>query len=112
VRRSKKTVKKKVAATQPRPKQVVTPTEFDDWAESQKKRSGCQTCRYPGVNVTIRGLLESCIRKRAFKFSIHDMRVKINKKHPETDVGQRGLERHLRTCERVLYFQARGRHDV
>lgn len=115
-RSTKKTVKKKVAPKS-RPKRQAEPTaespaEFDNWAESQIKRSGCQTCRQEGVNSTIRGLLESCVRKRAYKFSIHDMRLAIIKKHPNVDVGQRGLERHLRTCERVLYFRARGRRDV
>ena len=102
----KKTVKKKTA-TQPEKIEI----DFDGWADSQKKRTGCQTCRGEDVGATIRALLESCIRKRAFKFSIPDLRATINKRHPGVDVGQRGLERHLRTCERALYFRARGRHD-
>jgi len=120
VRRSakKKTVKKKTATkTAPKSKTAARKTvsatnEFDSWAEKQKKRGGCQTCRHEGVNDTIRALLESVIRKRAYKFSIHELRGIVNAKHPESDVGQRGLERHLRSCERALYFRARGRRDV
>ena len=105
----KKTTEKKVAA---RPPKADESTEFDAWASKQKQRTGCQTCRQDGINDTIRALLASVIRARAYKFSIHEMREKILQKHPDADVGQRGLERHLRTCERTLYFQARGRRDV
>ena len=112
----KKKTKKKVA-TKTQPKKAPAPAatdsgEFDDWAESQKRRSGCVTCRDDAVNETIRALLRSLIRKRAYKFSVQELRRVIEARHPDADVGQRGLERHLRTCERTLYFQARGRRDV
>jgi len=112
-RPTKKTTKKKVA-TKPRPVTAdVAATEFDDWAEHQRKRrTGCVTCRDELVSETIRALLLSLIRKRAFKFSVHDLRIVIEKKHPDANVGQRGLERHLRTCERTLYFRARGHRNV
>ena len=116
----KKKKTKKKAATKTRPKKVSAPTaptdsdsdEFDDWAARQKQQSGCVTCRDDVVNGTIRALLKSLIRKRAYKFSVQELRRVIEARHPDADVGQRGLERHLRTCERVLYFRARGRRDV
>jgi hypothetical protein len=109
----KKTVKKKTA-TKARPKKASPSTEFDDWADGVKRRQrpGCHTCRQEGVRDTIQALLQSLIRKRAYKFSIFEMRELIEKRHPDADVGQRGLERHLRTCDRTLYFKARGRRDV
>jgi len=107
----KQKVKKKVA-TRPQPKQDDA-TEFDAWADAQKakRRPSCHTCRQPGVAATIQGLLQSCIRKRVYRFKIQDMREAILAKHPDADVGQRGLERHLRTCDRALYEKARGRFD-
>jgi len=118
MRSASKKTKKKVA-TKPRPKPqpkapkavVATAGEFDDWAESQKRRSGCATCTDDVVSATIRTLLNAMIRKRAYKITVHEIRRMVEKKHPEVEVGQRGLERHLRTCERDLYFRARGRRN-
>ena len=110
-RTSKKKVKKK-SATKPRPKrQAEEVGEFDDWAEQQKNQSGCSTCRESDVTETIRALLGSMIRKRAYKTTVHAIRQVIEQKHPDANVGQRGLERHLLTCERDLYFRARGRRN-
>lgn len=113
---AKKTAKKKVGVKR-RPSNskktdaASTLEEFDAWAESQKQNSTCHTCLQTSANATIRGLLESCIRNRAYKFSIQGLRNKILEKHPEAGIGTRGLERHLRVCVRDLYFRARGRRN-
>lgn len=110
--KKKKTVKKK-AATKSRPKPKVDDSaEFEAWAEKQKQRAGCDTICAAGVADTVRALLQALIRKRVYKFTIHEIQRKIEEKHPDVHVGQRGLERHLRVCERALYFRARGRRNV
>lgn len=111
-RQTKKKVKKKTA-TKPRPPKPDESAEFDAWADEQaeKHRGGCRTCQQPGVRATIQALLQSLIRKRVYKFAIHDMLVLVQKKHPDADIGQRGLERHLRHCDRTLYLRARGRRN-
>lgn len=102
------TTKKKVA---PASAEVVT-EEFDDWADSLKTvNARCSICRHDSVAQTVRALLDAMIRKRAYKITILDIRNAVLRKHPDADVGQRGLERHLRLCERDLYFRARGRRN-
>lgn len=86
------------------------PEDFDAWAESLKKKgSGCSACADPAVVQTIDALLHSMVRKRAFKITIHEIHRMVLKRHPDSGVGPRGLERHLLSCVRELYDRARGR---
>ena len=116
----KKTVKKKVASksrpsrttkAKTKSKAEVDPSEFDAWAEQQNRVARCSTCARDDVSTTLNALLESMIRKRAYKVTILEIRRMLEKKHPDAVVGQRGLERHLRYCVRDLYDKARGRRN-
>lgn len=83
--------------------------EIDSWVKSMKRQAGCHLCRREdGVPETIRTLLCSMAKNKAFKITVRELRDITNKKH-DADIGQRGLERHLLNCERDLYDQARGR---
>lgn len=108
-RSSRKKIKKKVAVAEPCAEKQL---DFDEWAEQQKVRTGCETICVAGVADTVRALLQALIRKRVHKFTIHEIRRKVEETHPGVHIGQRGLERHLRICERDLYFRARGRRCV
>lgn len=110
----KKTTKKKVATKAPTKKQMPTPDEFDAWASSQKGQSqgGCSVCREDAVADTVKLLLNAMVRKRAHRITVKEIYVATLKRHSNTDVGQRGMERHLRVCVRPLYNRARGRKNV
>lgn len=110
----KKTVKKKVATKAPAKKQSPTPDEFDAWASSQKEQSqgGCSVCREDTVAETVTLLLNAMIRRRAHRITTKEIYGAIVERHPKSDVGQRGMERHLRVCVRPLYNRARGRKNV
>lgn len=84
--------------------------DFDSWAEGLKKKgSGCSACADDTVSQTINALLNAMIKKRAHKITIHEIHRMVLKRHPESGVGPRGLERHLLSCVRDLYDKARGR---
>jgi hypothetical protein len=111
----KKTVKKKVATKAPAKKQKSpTPDEFDAWASSQKGVSpgGCSVCREDDIVDTVALLLNAMVRKRAHRITVKEIYGATVKRHPTSDVGQRGMERHLRVCVRPLYNRARGRKNV
>lgn len=113
----KKATKKKAATASQGQKQAASaPQEtdtFDVWAESlSHTTSSCSVCRDAPAAKIVEKLLGAMIRKRAFKVQVKDILAAVHKHHPNTDVGQRGLERHLRTCVRSLYFRARGRKNV
>ena len=105
----KKTGKKKTATKAAPSKKAAASSEFDNWAANQKRKTGCSCCSHDPAKATIDALLEAAIRNRAYKFAIHDLLAVVNKKHPDADIGQRGLERHLRICVRSLNNRARGR---
>jgi hypothetical protein len=109
---SKQVVKRKTAAP-PKNKQSaeIDSAEFDAWAEKQKRKSGCSICRNEVVNATLCALLRSMAKKRAYKVTIQELRRMVEKKHSDTDIGHRALERHLRVCEREIYDRARGRFN-
>lgn len=104
----KKTSVKKKVATKARPKTRKS-TEFDNWAEAQKRKSGCMICRDDAVAGTVHAMLQSMVRKHSFRAKIQTMLATAQEKHPGADMGQRSLERHLRVCVRPLYDRARGR---
>lgn len=104
----KKVVKKNTAAV-PK-KSPANQIDLDAWVESQKHRSsGCLMCANPAANETLKALLQSMARNRAYRIPIQSIREMLLTKHPKAEIGQRGLERHLRMCERKLYDKARGR---
>lgn len=107
----KKSVKKKTA-TKSAPKRATTTSEneFDAWAEAlSPNTSCCSVCREPDSAKTVEKMLEAMVRKRAYRVKIADIHATLLKKHSDSEIGQRGLERHLRSCVRSLYFKARGR---
>lgn len=85
--------------------------DFDSWAEELKKKgTGCSACADNTVSQTITALLNSMVKKRAYKITIHEIHRMVLKRHPGSGVGPRGIERHLLSCVRDLYDQARGRN--
>jgi hypothetical protein len=112
--KKKKTVKKKVATKAPAKQQTPTPDEFDAWASAQKGVSpgGCSVCRCDDVTETVNLLLNAMVRRRAHRITVKEIHEATLKRHANTDVGQRGMERHLRVCVRPLYNRARGRKNV
>lgn len=83
--------------------------EFDQWAERQRRSTGCCICRCPNSAQTVDALLRAMVRKRAFKVTVHEIHRVVSERHTDLVIGQRSLERHLLTCVRGLYDQARGR---
>lgn len=108
--------KKKAATKTAHKKQTPTPTpdEFDAWASSVKgqTKGGCSVCREDPVANTVLNLLHAMIRKKAYRITTKEVWQATLKRHPKSDVGHRGLERHLRVCVRPLYNRARGRKNV
>jgi len=104
----KQVVKKQAAASTKRT--PIDQADLDAWVESQRHRtSGCLMCSNPAANETLKSLLLSMARNRAYRIPIQAIREMLLTKHPKAEIGQRGLERHLRMCERKLYDKARGR---
>jgi len=109
-RTAKKLAKKKVATEAPPEPTKTLDEEYDSWAESMKTRApSCSVCRVGVAAETLRALLHSMIRKQAYRIPVYEIKAVIETRHPDAEIGQRGLERHLLTCERELYFRARGR---
>ena len=111
--KKKKTTKKKTATKAAPEKRMPTPDEFDAWASLHKEEApgGCSVCRDPAYTETVQSMLQSMIRKRAHRITIERIFATAKAKHKDADVGQRGLERHMRVCVRPLYNRARGRKN-
>ena len=103
---SKKTTAKRASA-KPKPD---AENEFDSWAEAlAPKTTACSVCREAESAATVERMLDAMARKRAYRVTVSTIHATLLKKHPDSEIGQRGLERHLRSCVRSLYWKARGR---
>ena len=107
----KTTKKKKSVKCAPRPTQGshLKDDEADALIDTRTKTTGCLICREPIIAESVRAILRSMARKHRYRFPIREILAILRTKHPESDLGQRGLERHLQIDERSLYDQARGR---
>jgi len=112
--RKKVTKKKRSTKLAPTPSKKpslpVSDEEADSLVESHRQRTrGCLICRSEGAAESLRAILRSMARKRAYRFPIREMLAILQEKHPDAEIGQRSLERHLQVDERDLYDKARGR---
>ena len=115
-KKTKKKTAKKTKKTTKRPpaKTNTTAVEFDDWATDMKQSAvgGCATCSDTSFAGTVQSLLMAMIRKKAHRIPLREILAAVQKRHPNSDIGRRSLERHLRVCVRPLYNRARGRKNV